>query len=69
MIYIIYEFKSIVAVIGNHSIKEENDQKKIMRTAVTTNRKGDEIHVRNKYEAYPMDLRARLLVKIYNNHV
>ena len=48
----------------NHLIKEENDQKKILRTLVTANRMGDEFHMANNGEAnqskYPMELRARL---------
>ena len=48
----------------NHLIKEENYQKKIMRTPVTATRTGDEFYVRNNGDAnqskYPIELRARL---------
>ena len=48
----------------NHLIKEEKDQKTILRTPVTATRTGYEFHVGNNGEAnqskYPMELRARL---------
>ena len=48
----------------NHLIKEEKDQKQILRTPVTATRTGDEFYVGNNGEAnqskYPIELRARL---------
>ena len=53
----------------NHLIKEEKDQKKIMRTPVTATRTGDEFYVGNNGEAnqskYPIELRARLTRQNY----
>ena len=53
----------------NHLIKEEKDQKKILRTPVTATRTGDEFYVGNNGEAnqskYPIELRARLTRQNY----